>query len=315
MNEPTIICPSCKTEIKLTESLAAPLIESVKRDFEKRLGQLNSDIAKREQAIKDRETALAQEKENVDQQVLEKVKGERAKIAVEELKKAKLAIGNDLEQRTKELGELNDVLKARDEKLAEAQKAQADLIRKQRELDDAKREMDLTIEKKVQESLSTVRDKAKQEAEEGLKLKVLEKEQQISSMQRQIEELKRKGEQGSQQLQGEVQELELESILRAKFPRDIIEPVPKGEFGGDVLHRVVGAQGQICGTILWESKRTKNWSDSWLPKLRDDQRTAKADIALIVSQVLPKGVDGFDLIDGVWVTEYRCAIQIALAIR
>ena len=103
-------------------------------------------------------------------------------------------------------------------------------------------------------------------------------------------------EQGSQQLQGEAQELELESLLRTKFMRDTIDPVPKGEFGGDVLHRVIGPLGQHCGTILWESKRTKNWSDGWLPKLRDDQRAAKAEIALLVSQVLPKGVEALSLI-------------------
>ena len=99
------------------------------------------------------------------------------------------------------------------------------------------------------------------------------------------------------------------------FPRDTIEPVAKGEFGGDVLHRVNGPQGQHCGTILWESKRTKNWSDTWLPKLRDDQRTAKAEMALIVSHALPKGVERFDFIEGVWVTESRCAIPVAMALR
>ena len=114
-------------------------------------------------------------------------------------------------------------------------------------------------------------------------------------MQRQIEELRRKAEQGSQQLQGEALEIELERMLRSRFPRDLIEPVPKGEFGGDVLHRVLGPAGQTCGTILWESKRTKNWSDGWLAKLRDDQRAAKAEIALIVSSALPKGVETFDL--------------------
>ncbi len=134
-------------------------------------------------------------------------------------------------------------------------------------------------------------------------------------MQRQIEELKRKAEQGSQQLQGEVQETELESLLRARFPCDTIEPVPKGEFGGDVLQLVPGPLGQPCGTILWESKRTKNWSDGWLAKLRDDQRAAKADVALLVSQALPKGVETFDYLDGVWVTDYRCAIPVAMAVR
>ena len=159
------------------------------------------------------------------------------------------------------------------------------------------------------------REQAKKEAEEGLKLKVMEKEQTIASMQTQIEELKRRAEQGSQQLQGEVQELELEALLRAKFPRDTIEPVPKGEFGGDALQRVMGPLGQLCGTILWESKRTKNWSDGWLVKLRDDQRTAKADIAIIVSQTLPKDVESFDLVDGIWVTNAKSVFSLAVALR
>jgi hypothetical protein len=118
-------------------------------------------------------------------------------------------------------------------------------------------------------------------------------------MQRQIEDLRRKAEQGSQQLQGEVQELALEALLRQKFPRDLLEPVPKGEFGGDLIQRVLGPAGQICGAILWEAKRTKNWSDGWLGKLREDQRAAKADLALIVSHALPKGLQTFDQIDGV----------------
>lgn len=315
MNEPIIICPSCKTEIKLTESLAAPLIETTRKQYEQQIAQKDADVAKREAAIRTQQANLAKAQESIDEQVAAKLKPERDRIAAEEAKKARLLLESDLDQKSKQLEELQGVLKDRDSKLAEAQKAQADLIRKQRELDDAKREIDLTVEKRVQESLGTVRDKAKLEAEEGLKLKVLEKEEQIASMQRQIEELRRKAEQGSQQLQGEAQELELESLLRTKFMRDTIDPVPKGEFGGDVLHRVIGPLGQHCGTILWESKRTKNWSDGWLPKLRDDQRAAKAEIALLVTQVLPKGVEAFDYIEGVWVTESRCAIPVAIALR
>ncbi len=272
MNEPTIVCPSCKSEIKLTESLAAPLIEA-------------------------------------------RVKSERERIGAEEAEKARRVVETDLDQKAREVADLQKVLKERETKLAEAQKAQAELIRKQRELDDAKREMDLTIETRVQESLGKVRVQATKDAEEGLKLKVVEKEQTIASMQRQIEELKRRAEQGSQQLQGEVQELDLEQTLQARFPLDSVEPVPKGEFGGDALHRVASPTGQRAGTILWESKRTKNWSDGWLPKLRGDQRAAKAEVAVMVSQALPKGVDSFDLVDDVWVTHPRCAVPVAIALR
>ncbi len=315
MTEPTIICPKCKTEIKLNETLAAPLIESTRREYEQRLSKKDADIAKRESTLREKEEALSKAKESIDDQVADKVRSERGKIAAEEAKKAKLALGTDLEQKAKELCDLQDILKQRDEKLAEAQKAQAALIRKERELDDAKREMELTVEKRIQEGLTATRDQARKETEEQMKLKVMEKEHTITSMQKQIEDLKRRAEQGSQQLQGEVQELELEGLLSAKFPRDIIEPVPKGEHGGDILQRVIGSLGQACGTILWEAKRTKNWSDTWLPKLREDQRAAKAEIAVIVSQALPKDVETFDLIEGVWVTHPRAALPVAITLR
>lgn len=148
-----------------------------------------------------------------------------------------------------------------------------------------------------------------------MKAKISEKEAQIAGMQRQIEELRRRADQGSQQLQGEAQEIELESLLRAGFSRDLVEPIPKGEFGGDLLHRVLGPTGLVCGTILWESKRTKNWSDAWLGKLRDDQREAKADVALIVSSALPKTIETFGLIENIWVADPRFALPLAIALR
>lgn len=319
MTEPTITCPNCKTEIRLTESLAAPLLAATRQQFEQRIAQMGEEHARREQGLRDKEKQLADAKRAMDEQIADQVtaqlKTERERVVAEEAKKAKLASAAELDAKVRELAELQEVLKTRDEKLAEAQKAQAELIKKQRELDDARRELELTVEKRVQDGLTEVRAQARKEAEEGLKLKVLEKDQTIASMQQKIEELKQKAEQGSQQLQGEVQELELESLLRAKFPFDTIEPVPKGEFGGDALQRVTSPSGQPCGTILWESKRTKNWSDGWLAKLREDQRTAKAEVSVLVSQALPKGIEAFDVLDGVWVTSPRAALPVATVLR
>ena len=315
MPEPTIICPKCTHEIKLTESLAAPLIESTKRDYEARLRQQNTAIAARENTLKERENLLAKAKETVDQQIADKLKQERSLLVAEAAKNARADLGNELEQKGREVLDLQAVLKAREGKLAEAQLAQADLLRKQRELDDAKRELELTVEKRIQAGLETTRQQARKEADDELRLKVSEKELTISAMQKQIEDLRRRAEQGSQQLQGEVQELELEALLRAKFPRDTIEPVPKGTHGGDALQRVMGPLGQLCGTILWESKRTKNWSDSWLAKLRDDQRAAQAAISVLVTQVLPKDVESFSLVEGVWVIHPNVALPVALVLR
>ena len=315
MEEPIISCPNCNTEIKLTESLAAPLIEATRKQYEQRISDKELEVSTREARIRAQLDEISKARESIDEQVAAKLTAERERITVDEGKKARVALGLELDEKGKQIAELQAVIEARGTKLAEAQKAQADLLRKQRELDDAKRELDLTIEKRVQDSLAAVRESAKQEVEAGLNLKVAEKEEQIKSMQRQIEDLRRKAEQGSQQLQGEAQEIQLEAMLREKFPVDEIQPVPKGEFGGDVLQKVAGQTGQLCGTILWEFKRTKNWSDSWLPKLRDDQRSAKADVAIIVSNALPKGVHTFDYADGVWVTDVRCAIPVAIALR
>jgi hypothetical protein len=319
MIEPTIICPKCKTEIRLTESLAAPLIEATRQQFEEKLSKKDEEIGQREQVLRDKEKQVSEAKRGLDQQVADQVaeqlKSERQRVIEEESKKAKQASAAELESKTRELSELQEVLNSREEKLAEAQNAQAELIKKQRELDDAKRELELTVAKRVQDELSEVRTQAKREAEDGLKLKVAEKDQTIASMQQKIEELKQKAEQGSQQLQGEVLELELESLLRARFPFDTIEPVPKGEFGGDTLQRVVSQSGVMSGTILWESKRTKNWSNGWLVKLREDQRSAKAEISVLVSQALPDGIETFDVIDGVWITHPRAILPVATILR
>ena len=315
MVEPTITCPKCKTQIKLTESLAAPLVEATKKEYEQQLAEKDEAIVKKERTLHKREEAIKQERAAIDATVEERLKEETARIAKDEARKAKLAVNTDLQEKEKEVSELQEVLKKRDEKLAEAQKAQADLLKKQRELEDAKREVELSVERRVQDIVGKEKDKTRKEVEDQLKLKVMEKEQTISAMQKQIEELKRKAEQGSQQLQGEVQELELEQLLHMKFPYDAIEPVPKGEHGGDVLQHVINPMNQPCGTIIWESKRTSSWSDKWLPKLREDQRAAKAEIAVIVSQSLPKDVDLFDLVDGVYVTTPKTALAIALLLR
>ncbi len=315
MPEPTIACPNCRSEIKLTESLAAPLVEATRREYERRLAHKDSECDQREAALRERENVLTKQQESLEARVTELLKHERAKLCAEEARKAKALLAGELDGKAREISSLQEILKHRDQKLADAQKAQAEFLQKQRLLDDKARELDLTIEKRVQEGLLTVRKQARQEVEEQLNLKVLEKEQTIVSMQRQIEDLRRKAEQGSQQLQGEAQELELEAILNAKFPFDSIDPVRKGEHGGDILHRIRNPHGGTCGTILWETKRTKNWSNGWLVKLREDQRAAKAEIAVIVSHALPKDIETFELLEGVWVTHPRTMLPVAFSLR
>lgn len=314
-SEPIITCPSCRAEIKLTESLAAPLLESTRRQFEQRLAQQNAEMAKRETAIREQQAVVERERSMLAQNLADSLAAERPKIAAEESQRARQALKTELTQREHAESELRQLLADRETKLADAQRTQVDFLRKQRELDDARRELELTVEKRVQDSLADTRRLARDDAEKQWKLTLTEREEMIGGLKRQIEELKRKAEQGSQQLQGEVQEIELESLLRSSFLRDRIEPVPKGEHGGDALQRVHNEQGQFCGTILWESKRTQRWSDAWLPKLREDQRVAKAEHAVVVSQALPKDHCAFNHNDGIWVCSFSAAIPLAIALR
>jgi hypothetical protein len=171
MNQPTIRCPHCKAEVRLTEALAARLIRTNKKIAEK-----ETEIARRESAILAQRAELARAVESIEQQFTTRLKTERERIAAEEATKAQLLLATELESRSQEIADLQEEIQQRDSKLAEAQKTQAELIRKQRELEDERCDMGLQIETRVQESLSHIRHKAKQEAEDAVNLKVLKKE-------------------------------------------------------------------------------------------------------------------------------------------
>lgn len=315
MNEPTITCPSCKSDIKLTESLAGPLVEQTRRQFVEQLNEKDRLVEKVQADIAAEKKRVELERQAIEATVAARMDDARKQIATDEAERAKRIVAADIEERDRKFAELQQMLASREEKLRLSQAAEAEMLKKQRELDDKLREMDLAVQRQVNEGLEAVRATAKQEAEDALSLKVKERDTQIASMQQKIEELKKKAEQGSQQLQGEAQELILEDMLRARFPFDQIEPVGKGEFGGDVLQRVVNPAGQVCGSILWETKRTRTWSDGWLSKLKGDLRAAKADLALIVSHALPKDIETFGQMEGVWITGPKCAMPVAMSLR
>jgi hypothetical protein len=314
-HEPTLHCPNCNHEIRLTESLAAPLLAETRQRFQEQLASKDAEIARKAETLRQEREQLAKDREQVEDQVTKRLAAERAQLVAAEAKKAQAASAAALSDKEAQVAELQASLATNNTKLAEAQQQQAEVIRQQRKLEDEKRELDLTVERRVQVSVADIHLKARHEADEAARLRVAEKDQTIESMTRTIEELKRKAEQGSQQSQGEVLELELEELLRGRFPTDLIEPVAKGELGADVIQQVNGAVGQPAGIVLWETKRTKAWSDSWLAKLREDQRRCGADIALIISHALPKHIEHFDLMDGVWVAHPRCALPVAVALR
>jgi hypothetical protein len=285
-----IRCPHCKKPFALTDSIAAPMLEAQRKQMEAD-ASVSLERARIEAKLDaDRAAAMGSARTIAD---LER-KSKDAEKAAEELRKT---------------------LSSQDLKLAEAQRVQADATRKARELEEAKRELDLTVERKVSSGLEAVRNQAKLEATEAERLKVAEKQHTIEMMGKQIEELRQRAEQGSQQLQGEAQELELETMLAERFDStDEVEPIAKGVNGADCLLRVRNPSTEI-GTILFESKRTKAFSQGWLPKLRTDQRSAKADIAVLVSQALPDGVKHFDCLEGVWVCSLASVVPLTIVLR
>src|SRR6266513_2883084 len=211
--------------------------------------------------------------------------------------------------------ELQTKVEAQAKELKEARDNERVLLHKKAELEEKAEKAQLEAQRKLSDEREKIRKAAQDQVLEEHRLKDAEKNKQLEDMRRQIEDLKRKAEQGSQKLQGDAQELELEKALRERFPRDQIESIKSGVRGADVLQKVMSDSGQICGTILWESKRVRNWSDKWIDKLVEDKQAAKADVAVIVTDALPEHVQHMGGVRGVLLTTFSLAACLAETLR
>ncbi len=228
---------------------------------------------------------------------------------IEEKIKAELA-----GQESIELTDLKKALKEKEEKIREQREQELALREEKRKLEEREKDLKLEVQRQVDEEKKKLEEQVFKQAAEEHKLKDMEKEKKISDMEKLIEELKRKAQQGSQQTQGEVLELELEELLKREFPTDEIKPVPKGIRGADVIQTVLDRAGRKCGTILWESKNAK-WSETWTAKLKEDQRAVNAHVAVLVSVNLPADTKNFSYRNGIWVTGRESTIGLASALR
>jgi hypothetical protein len=317
--EQTVPCPQCGYDVKVSESLAAPLIAAVERKYQQQMREQQASLAGREQEVANRcaelEKEAAESERRLAEQLQVRLDAERKQLAAEETERAKRLVAGELDRQASELKDRDARLDSLARKLQAAQEQEAEFLRQKRALDDERRELKLQVERQVQQELETVRRQAQQQVEEQTQLKLQDKDSKIEGLLQKINELQRKAEQGSQQAQGEVLETQAEQQLRARFPMDEIQPVPKGQFGGDLLHTVRDAAGQPCGTILWEFKRTQNWSAGWLAKLRGDQRAAGAEMAVLATQTLPRDITLFDQLEGIWVSSLACTLPVAVALR
>lgn len=243
----------------------------------------------------------------------------QVKLEEEKRKLWKIAQVKAEEKITAKLGqeakELKEELEEKNKLIDEARKFESELRKKTRELEEEKKSFEIEKQRQMDAEREKIMEEAARQMIEEHRLKDAEKDKKMSDMSKMIEELKLKASLTSQQLQGEVFELELEELLRREFPIDFIDPVGKGVRGGDVLQIVKDNIGRESGKIIWESKRTKTFEDGWVGKLKEDMRDAKADVAVIVSVVLPKDVKYFSQKDGVYLTSFECVLQVAQILR
>ena len=319
MAQEPIVCPNCKQVIELTQVMSSAIEAKIRRDLDAESQarraedeRRRSELDAREQRTRDEAANAKRALAEADERVKSLLAAERGKVQEQARREAMTLVAAEGEAAIRAAREDADRVRA---KLAESQRAELAWRQEKQSFEDVKRTFELDKQREIDEAKAGIIERARKEAAEESRLNLLGKDKVIADLTKYAEDMKRKAEQGSQQLQGEVQELDLEATLRASFPRDVIEPVAKGTFGGDTLQRVTGLNGASVGTILWESKRTRAWSDGWLAKLRGDQREARAQVAVLVSAVLPKGVEHFAQVEGVWVCGTAVAVPMAALLR
>jgi len=308
MADQTITCPYCNREIALTETLSRQMRESVRKEFEAQALEKEAALKKREDQLVAMGRRIEEDKKAAEETLARRLAVEKARIAAEEAKKAKEATDTEVK-------DLKERIAAKEAEAEQARAFEIELRKERQKFEDDKKRFELDVQRRLDAEREQIKRSTLDMFTEEHRLKDSEKDKMINDLKKNLDELKRKVEQGSMQIQGEVLEEELEELLKARFPVDVIEPVPKGIRGADILQKVYTRGGQHCGTIVWELKRTKAWSDDWISKLKDDQREVRADVAVLVSEALPKEVTAFKSVDGVWVSAIPLAVSLAEALR
>lgn len=303
-----IACPNCGTEFEISDVLTGQIREQLRAELQQDVARREVEVTKKLKAVKAQEERIAKSRETLDEQVEARLK---ERLAESEKKAAK-----QLESRyADQLVDLQQTVKERDDAIKGFRKQELDLRKKQRELEDSRQALELDVARRVDKDREEIREAAAKKAAEEHRLKDLEKDKIINDLKSSLGEMKRKAEQGSMETQGEVLEQDFEEQLKRFFPHDEIQPVPKGIRGADLIHIVHTPLGADCGILLWETKNTKAWNVKWIPKLKDDMIETRASISILVSVVLPEGIERFGQVDGVWVSDPLSAIPLAAALR
>jgi len=303
-----ITCPNCGHSFDVEEALSGKLEAHFKAEYERKVSEQAEKFNLEKKKLEEERNKLAEQKEKQD----ELLKAELSKAIELEKKKIEKTTSETYEEKLKSLQEENDKRKSENKVLREKEVA---LMRQEAELKEKQEELKLQVEKQILEKQKEIEDKARAKERESFELEKIKLLKQIDDNKKLAEEMKRKAEQGSMQLQGEVQELALEDLLSKSYPFDKVQEVPKGVRGADCIQTVINALQQECGSIVYESKRTKNFANDWVEKLKQDQITCKADLAVIVTETMPSDMDRFGEKDGVWICGFHEVRSLSFVLR
>jgi hypothetical protein len=306
----TIVCKNCGEEIEVSAALQGQIEAQVlAAEHKKHEAELEKVRTAAEQAA---QKHLADEKELLDKKLQDELDLTKKKLEAEAESRQKKA-SLDQELMVKSLREDAESAKESNKALREQL---TELTKELREERKAKANIELEAEKKIAAEESKIREEAQKTADERQRLNLAARDKTIADLQKSLDEAQRKAAQGSQQLQGEIMELDFEEALATTFRDDDIEPVAKGVKGGDIRQIVKSVGGTVCGVMLWEIKRTKNWTDGWIPKLKEDLRNEKANVPIIVTEAMPKQIsEDMGMLQGVWICKPRLATILATLLR
>jgi len=308
MSDQVITCPRCGCEIPLTEAISQRMREQLEKELQGRLAEREAELRRTQEELAAGKRELEEGRRKLEEELGRRVEQARADIEKEAAEKARKA-------QLLEMEDLRSQLEEKDRNLEELRKQELELRKRERELEKAQKEQELELERRLDAEKKRMDEELRSTLGEQFKLKEQEYQDRLESLSKQLEEAKRRAEGGSGRDMGEAWEELLEDILRRLCPEDAIEPVKTGKRGADIVQRVKDERGQDCGVILWEAKRVQNWQNEWIEKLKQDQRTQGADLAVIVSGVLPSGIRGFGNLKGVWVCDRPSLDGLVFALR
>ncbi|OEK04646.1 DUF2130 domain-containing protein [Roseivirga misakiensis] len=300
-NQTNINCPNCGTTIDVQDILAHQLEDKYKEQFRQQLQAEKNKFASEFETLNKEKAAFEEKKKQENELFKERLEKQlrEERRGIEEKLKIKIA-----EEQSDQFQTLQKELNEKSEQIKELNRTKAEIEKLKREKGELKEAAEAEAQKRLNETLQGEKEKIRKAEEERNELRFKEMQKQLEDQKRLTEEMKRKQEQGSMQLQGEVQELAIEEWLANQFPLDSIQEIKKGARGGDCIQVVNTRSAQNCGTIYYESKRTKDFQPSWIEKFKADIREKGADIGVLVTEVMPSDMDRMGLKDGIWICNY-----------